>query len=132
MGAPVGQPFPKLYPAPEVTRSTPAECKGFNQQIGDTWRPLIGPCVAIPFAANKHITCQLSNNCLPRQSTACHVIVRTDCIVNIHFLPVCHFEQNAISLTLDVCLNPNELRWVFNDKAYALVRFEAIPNTLNF
>jgi hypothetical protein len=48
------------------------------------------------------------------------------------FLPVCHFEQNAISLAPDVRLNPNELRWVRNDEAYTLVRFEAIPSTLNF
>ena len=53
MGTSVGWPFPKLYPAPEVTWSTPTECKGFNQQIGDTWWPLIGPHVTIPFAANK-------------------------------------------------------------------------------
>jgi hypothetical protein len=48
------------------------------------------------------------------------------------FLPVCHLEQNAISLAPDVHLNPNELHWVCNDEAYAPVRFEAIPSTLNF
>ena len=45
--------FPKAYPAPEVTGSTPAKGKDFNQQTGDTWWPFIGPRVAIPFAANK-------------------------------------------------------------------------------
>jgi hypothetical protein len=29
-------------------------------------------------------------------------------------------------------LNPNELRWVRDDEAYAPVRFEVIPSTLNF
>jgi len=48
------------------------------------------------------------------------------------FLPICRFEQNAISLSSDVCLNPNELCWVCDDEAYAPVRFEAIPSTLNF
>ena len=48
------------------------------------------------------------------------------------FLHVCHFEQNAISLTPDIHLNPNDLCWVRNDEAYSLVRFEAIPSTLNF
>jgi hypothetical protein len=48
------------------------------------------------------------------------------------FLPVCRFEQNAISLSPDVCLNPNELRWVHNNEAYAPIRFEVIPSTLNF
>jgi hypothetical protein len=37
-----------------------------------------------------------------------------------------------ISLTPDVHLNPNKLRWVRNDEAYALVRFEVILSTLNF
>jgi hypothetical protein len=48
------------------------------------------------------------------------------------FLPVCHFEQNAISLAPDVRLNPNELRWIHNDETYAPIRFEAILSTLNF
>jgi hypothetical protein len=29
-------------------------------------------------------------------------------------------------------LNPNKLRWVRDDEAYAPIRFEAIPSTLNF
>jgi hypothetical protein len=49
-----------------------------------------------------------------------------------YFLLVCHFEKNVISLSPDVNLNPNELRWVCNDEAYAPVRFEAILSTLNF
>jgi hypothetical protein len=48
------------------------------------------------------------------------------------FLHVCRFEQNAISISSDVRLNPNELCWVRDDEAYALVRFEVIPSTLNF
>jgi hypothetical protein len=48
------------------------------------------------------------------------------------FLPVCHFEQNMISLTPDVCLNPNKLCWVHNDEAYAPIRFEVILSTLIF
>jgi hypothetical protein len=48
------------------------------------------------------------------------------------FLPVCHFEQNVISLAPDVRLNPNELHWVCNDEAYAPDQFEVILSTLNF
>jgi hypothetical protein len=48
------------------------------------------------------------------------------------FLPVCRFEQNAISLSPDVCLNPKKLRWVRDDEVYAPIRFEVIPRTLNF
>jgi hypothetical protein len=72
---------------------------------------------------------------LPCVVRPCHISICTDCTnytVNTFFLPVCHFEQNAISLSFDVRLNPNELRWVRDDEAYALVRFEAIPSTLNF
>jgi hypothetical protein len=58
--------------------------------------------------------------------------VRTVQSTTPFFLPVCHLEQNAISLTPNVHLNPNELRWVHNDKAYTPVRFEVIPSTLNF
>jgi hypothetical protein len=72
-------------------------------------------------------------------TTACHVSYglprqRPYGLYSQHpfFLPVCHFEQNAISLAPDVRLNPNELCWVRNDEAYALVRFEVIPSTLNF
>jgi hypothetical protein len=48
------------------------------------------------------------------------------------FLPVWRFEQIAISLSSDVRLNPNELRWVCDDEGYAPVRFEAILRTLIF
>jgi hypothetical protein len=48
------------------------------------------------------------------------------------FLPVWLDEQIAISLAPDVRLRRNELRWVRNDEAYALVQFEVIPSTLNF
>jgi hypothetical protein len=62
-----------------------------------------------------HVTCQLSNNCLPHHRTSCHIIIHmncTDCTVNILFLPVFHFEQNSISLAPNICLNPNKLHWV--------------------
>jgi hypothetical protein len=67
--------------------------------------------------------------------TVYHVSIRMDCMdctVNTFFLHVCRFEQNVISLSSDVRLNPNELRWVRDDEAYAPVRFEAILSTLNF
>ena len=67
--------------------------------------------------------------------TVCHVSIRTDCTdytVSTFFLLVGRFEQNVISLSSDVCLNPNELRWVRDDEGYAPVRFEAIPRTLIF
>jgi hypothetical protein len=69
---------------------------------------------------------------LPRVVQTFHISIRTDCTVNTFFLPVCHFEQNAISLSSDVYLNPNELRWVREDEAYAPIQFEAILSTLNF
>jgi hypothetical protein len=112
-----------------------------NQYIGDTWRPLIGPRVTIPFTANKprhmptvHTTaCHMSYNPvsygLPRQHPYGLYGLYSQ---HPFFLPVCRFEQNAISLSPDVRLNPNELRWVRDDEAYAPVRFEAIPSTLNF
>jgi hypothetical protein len=49
-GAPVGRPFPKPYPCPEVAGSSPADYTSFNQCPGDTWRPLFGPRVTNPFA----------------------------------------------------------------------------------
>jgi hypothetical protein len=69
---------------------------------------------------------------LPRVVWYCHVSIRTDCTVSTFFLHVCHFEQNVISLSSDVRLNPNELCWVRDDETYAPVQFEAIPSTLNF
>jgi hypothetical protein len=55
-----------------------------------------------------------------------------DYTIIIPFMRVYHFEQNMISLTPDIRLNPNELHWVRNDEAYALLRVEAIPSTFNF
>ena len=117
--------------------STPVECKDFNQQTGDTWWPLIGPRVAIPFATNKpRVIRQLVHT---TANHTCHVLYRLPRqqpygLYSQHpfFLPVCRFEQNAISLSSDVRLNPNELCWVRDDETYAPVRFEAIPSTLNF
>jgi hypothetical protein len=37
------------------------------------------------------------------------------------FFPICHFDQNVISLAPDVHLNPNKLRWVRDNEAYAPV-----------
>jgi hypothetical protein len=48
------------------------------------------------------------------------------------FLPVWQIEQNVISHSSDVRLNPFEVRWVRDDEAYAPVCFEVIPNTLIF
>jgi hypothetical protein len=77
-------------------------------------------------------TCRTTLPCVIRSATSASI--RTVWIVqSAHlFLPVCRFEQNVISLSSDVCLNPNELRWVRDDEAYAPVQFEAIPRTLNF
>jgi hypothetical protein len=66
------------------------------------------------------LICQLST-ILPRViQTATSAAVRTVQSTSI-FLHVCHCEQNVISLTPNVRLNPNELRWVHNNEAYALV-----------
>jgi hypothetical protein len=68
--------------------------------------------------------------------TTCHTVATSASVWTVQsthfFLPVCHFEQNAISLSFDVRLNPNKLRWVCDDEAYALVQFEVILSTLNF
>jgi hypothetical protein len=93
-------------------------------------------CQLVQNSANQHLPrvvwpCHMSYG-----STTCrtfyHVSIRMNCTVNKFFLPVCRFEHNTISLSSDVCLNPNKLRWVHENKAYAPVRFEAIPSTLNF
>jgi hypothetical protein len=76
-----------------------------------------------------HANCP--HNCLPRVvRTATSAAVWTIQSTSL-FFPVCHFEQNVISLTPDIRWNPNELCWVRNDEAYALVQFEVIPSTLN-
>jgi hypothetical protein len=100
------------------------------------WWPLTGPCVVAPFTA-KHA--KSLANC-PNAILPCVVwptmsaSIRTIRTIQsaTFFLPVCKFEQNSISLAPNVCLNPNELHWVCNDEAYALIQFEVIPNTLNF
>ena len=102
-----------------------------NQCWGAMWQPMNGPrgtqspaqtvpCVNLPF---DQFPC---NNSLPRH----HMYG----LYSQHqfFLPVWLNEQIAISLAPDVRLRRNELHWVRNDEAYALVRFEAIPSTLNF
>jgi len=55
----------------------------------------------------------------------------TDYTVN-NFLFVCQIEQNAISLSSDVCLTLFKVHWVCDDEAYALVHFEVILNTFIF
>jgi hypothetical protein len=132
----------RLYMWVEVTGSNPVDSnKILNKQPiiwchvaahdWATWHRTTNhnlPCVAIPFIQ----LCQLCHSALPRVvRTATSAAVRTVQSASF-FLPVCHFEQNAISLAPDVRLSPNELRWVRNDEAYALVRFEVIPSTLNF
>ena len=77
-----------------------------------------------------------ANHNLPRHHRYSHTDlphqpVRTVQSASI-FLFVWLYEQIAISLAPDVRLRWNELCWVCNDEAYALVRFEVIPSTLNF
>jgi hypothetical protein len=100
---------------------------------------MIMPRVIIPFTANKpchtptvhmvscHVFYGPTTCCV-----VCHVSIRTDCTVSTFFFPVCRFEHNAISLSSDICLNPNMLCWVRDDKAYPPVRFEAILSNFNF
>ena len=52
VGAPIGRPFPKLYPFLEVAGSSLANYTNFNQCPGDMWQPLLGPCVTNPFTTN--------------------------------------------------------------------------------
>jgi hypothetical protein len=135
------QTLQRLYTWVEVTGSNPVDSNNilYKQPITGchvaahdwaTWHRTtnqILPHVAMSFI---HI-CQLSTTQLCHVSYGLPAAVRTVQSTSL-FLPVCHFEQNVISLAPDVRLNPNELRWVRNDEAYALVRFEAIPSTLNF
>jgi hypothetical protein len=127
---PVGGPSQVSSPARRSRGRVLPNAKILNQYTCDTWWPLIGPRVAILFTANKpchmptiHITvCHMSYD-LPhvvQPATSASVWYG---LYSQHpfFLPVCHFEQNAISLAPDVRLNPNELCWVRNDEAYALV-----------
>jgi hypothetical protein len=108
-----------------------------------TWHQTIGhdnaTCLSSHSLQTSHVICQLSTRfpamcrmTLPRVVRSATSASCTDCTVNTFFLPVGRFEQNAISLSSDVRLNPNELRWVRDDEAYAPVRFEVIPSTLNF
>jgi hypothetical protein len=54
VGTPVGRPFPKLFPLPRRSRGRVLPTtKVLNHCPGDTWWPLIGPRVTIPFATNK-------------------------------------------------------------------------------
>jgi hypothetical protein len=54
-----------------------------------------------------------------------------DCTVS-KILPVWKNEQNMISHSYDICLNPFKLCWDREDKAYTCVHFEAIPRTFIF
>jgi hypothetical protein len=55
----------------------------------------------------------------------------TDCTVN-KILHIWKNEQNTISHSYDICLNPFKLRWDREDEAYTRLRFEAILSTLIF
>jgi hypothetical protein len=103
----------------------------YNQPKSSTCRNIVRPYLS---TNECHVSYSPANLALPRVIQTCHVNIRTDWTVQSAslFLLVCHFEQNTISLSPDVHLNPNKLRWVRNDKAYALVRFEVITSTLNF
>jgi hypothetical protein len=128
MGASIGWPFPKRYPCPEVAGSIPSDYTSFNQCLGGMCRPLTGPRVAIPFTKNKpcfiHQLVHMTTNTPAMCHTIFHISISmdyTDCTVNTFFFPVCHFEHNVISLSSNVYLNPNELRWVCDDEAYTPV-----------
>jgi hypothetical protein len=124
-GALVGDPSQVFSPAWRLRGQVLLNAQILNQYVCDTWRPLIGPCVAIPFTTNMthhmptiHKTSYHMSYCLPCQRPyGLYELYSHHPFV----LPVCHFEQNAISLVPDVCLNPNKLCWVHNDEAYAPV-----------
>jgi hypothetical protein len=91
-------------------------------------RKSIHPCV-LP---------KLFSNSTPTTSTSCHVSCTAlprqlyGLYKSTIFLPVWQIEQNMISHSSDVRLNPFKVRWVHEDEAYAPICFEAISNTLIF
>jgi hypothetical protein len=129
------QTLQRLYLWVEVTGSNPVDSNKVLYKQPITW------CHVAPY--NQPNAATFRNVIRPHLPTVCHSalphVIRTTTSAAVQivqstsiFFPVCHFEQNAISLAPNVCLNPNELRWVRNDEAYAPVQFEAIPSTLNF
>jgi hypothetical protein len=89
-------------------------------------------CLPLDFQLNSSTSSNsASNSATTCGSIPCHVSLYTDCTVN-KILPVWKNEQNMISHSSDVCLNPFELRWVREDEAYTPVHFEAILSTLIF
>jgi hypothetical protein len=75
-GAPVGRPFPKPHPCPEVAGSSPADYTSFNQYVGDTWQPFLGPCVTNPFTTMPRVkndsSTQLPPICQLRSTTSAY------------------------------------------------------------
>jgi hypothetical protein len=121
----VGGPSQVSSPARRSRGRVLPVAKILNQYICDMWQPLIGPHVAIPFVAKKpchmptvHITTCHVSYVLPRQHPYGLYGLYSQ---HPFFWHVCHFEHNVISLAPNVHLNPNELRWVRNDEAYAPV-----------
>jgi hypothetical protein len=112
-GTPVGWPFPKLYPCPEVAGSSPADYISFIHSLGDTWRPCLGhvspthsPPICHMSDANSSTrlptnTCHVSYGpansasatcmALPCVVRPCHVSIRTDCTVSTFFF--CLFDD---------------------------------------
>jgi hypothetical protein len=124
--------LPKALPCSEVV--------GSNLANNITFKPISRRhVVAIDWATCRHpIRCKQAtsyancpHDCLPRVIWPCHVLYGLPRqhpyelygLYSQHnfFLFICHFEQNAISLSSDVCLNPNELCWVHDNEAYAPV-----------
>jgi hypothetical protein len=127
VGMPVGGPSQVSSPARRSRGRVLPIAKILNQYTCDTWRPLIGPCVAIPFAANKpchmptvHITsCHVSYG-LPRVVRPTTSVHKTYGLYSQHpffCLFVILNRMRYLSLPMS-CLNPNELCWVRNDEAY--------------
>jgi hypothetical protein len=143
VGAPVGRPLPRLSTVREVRGLIPMDStKFFKLYHGATWHHTICPkrCHTTQFVSVSNdssislpLNCQLSTDTSPATcgSVPCQVSC-TDCTVNKCFLFVWQNEQNMISHSFDVRLNPFELRWVREDEAYAPICFEAIPSTLIF
>jgi len=110
-----------------------------------TWQPMSGPCGTKKFAKNVSI-CQsiirphVLSTYFQLSSLACHLpcVSRTmPCqyvwtVQSTIFLSVWQIEQNVISPSYSVHLNPFQVCWVREDEAYVLACFEVILRTLNF
>jgi hypothetical protein len=103
VGAPIGRPFLKLFPCPEVVGSSPNDFTSFIQCPGDMWQPLLGPHVTNLFATNmpcvgrqfvhttdqsirhKHATCRMPicpHDCQPTP-TMCRTALPTQLLPRV-------------------------------------------------